>query len=173
MRWLVVAIAGTVVGTSLGCSSPRSGANAWAISMTGVGVTQFGMRVGEAASALGVPAPTAPLNPSCDYWIPAGAPPGLAFMVEVGRIVRVDVDSAGIPTVQGLSVGSSADSVRWVFPERLVDQPHKYDWDAGWRYLTILSPDSLTGLVFEVDSFIVRTYRAGLWPAVGYVERCR
>jgi hypothetical protein len=173
MRWLAIAATIAVVGASLGCSSARPGTSAWAISMTGVGAAQFGMPVGEAAAALGVPGPAAPLEPSCDYWIPAGAPAGLAFMVEAGRIVRVEVDSAGTAMVQGLSVGSSADSVRAMFPERLVDQPHKYDWDAGWRYLTIMSPDSLTGLVFEVDSFVVRSYRAGLWPAVGYVERCQ
>jgi hypothetical protein len=54
----------------------------------------------------------------------------------------------------------------------MTDEPHKYQWAAGWRYLTIRSADSVLGLVFEVDSTRVRRFRAGRWPEVGQVERC-
>jgi hypothetical protein len=93
-------------------------------------------------------------------------------MIENGRLVRVDVDSPGVTTLHNLGVGSSVEAVRTAFGASLGETPHKYEWDAGWRYLTVESPDSVYGLLFEVDSHVVRTYRTGLWPAVGYVEHC-
>ena len=93
-------------------------------------------------------------------------------MIENGRVVRADIDSAGISTLHGLQVGSPASAVLQAFGAALRNEPHKYMWDAGWRYLTIESQDSTHGLVFEVDSHVVRSYRAGMWPQVGYVEHC-
>lgn len=93
-------------------------------------------------------------------------------MIENGRVVRVDVDSPGVSTAQGLHVGSTVADVRAAFGTRLVAEPHKYQWEAGWQYLSLFSPDSSRGLLFEVDSHVVRSFRAGLWPPVGYVEHC-
>jgi len=49
--------------------------------------------------------------------------------------------------------------------------PHKYRWEEGWRYLSF-GDDSTHRLIFTVDSHVVRSWRAGLVPAVEYVEGC-
>ncbi len=144
---------------------------AWPVTADGAGPVRFGMTPAEAAGAARTPVPTFP-DASCDYWDPDSAPPGLSFMIENGRVVRVDIDSAGVSTLHGLQVGSPVSAVRKAFGNALRDEPHKYEWEAGWRYLTVVAPDSSRGLIFEVDSQVVLTFRAGLWPPVGYVEHC-
>jgi hypothetical protein len=144
----------------------------WLVTADSVGSIRFGMTPRQAATALGLDSAPAFPDSSCDYWTPQGAPPGVSFMVENGAIVRVDVDSPGVKSAGGLAVGSPAGTVRSALAGQLLDQPHKYEWEAGWRYLSAFSADSTHAMVFEVDSFAVRNYRAGLLPAVGYVERC-
>ena len=116
----------------------------------------------------------APAGDACGYVVPRGAPVGIGAMVEQGRIVRVDVDSAGIPTDRGAVVGMPEADVRRLYPDSVETSPHKYD-TAG-RYLTVVptSPaDSGHRIIFELgaDGRVIR-YRAGLRPAVEYVERC-
>lgn len=143
----------------------------WAITMAAAGPVQFGMTPAEAAAALQVAPPPAPVDDGCSYWKPSGSPPGLSFMIEDGRVVRVDVDSAGIAAANGVHIGSTAAAVRSALGA-VQETPHKYRWEDGWRYLSAYSADSASGLVFELDSSVVRKIRAGRWPAVGYVEGC-
>jgi hypothetical protein len=92
-------------------------------------------------------------------------------MLENGIVVRADADSTG-PTILGtLGVGSPVESVVVTLGPSLQVSPHKYQWEQGWRYLSF-SDDSTHRLVFEVDSHVVRSWRAGLLPAVEYVEGC-
>jgi hypothetical protein len=93
-------------------------------------------------------------------------------MIENGRLVRADVDSPGVSAPHGLQVGSTVQAVESAFSSHLEAIPHKYDWEAGWQYLAVLTPEAGNGIVFEVDSFRVRAIRSGLLPAVMYVERC-
>jgi hypothetical protein len=153
------------------CKGGSPPAREWIVTETGVGPVRFGMTPADVATELGLPAP-APADPTCHYWTPATGPAGLSFMVENGRIARVDVDSARVPTRHGLEVGSPVAAVRSALGANLRDEPHKYRSDAGWRTLSVRSADSAFGIIFEVDSTAVRSYRAGRWPAVGYVERC-
>ena len=111
----------------------------------------------------------------CRYWRPGDAPPGVSFMVQGRRLVRVDVDSAGILTEKGVGIGSPESAVRAAYGTGLIDRAHKYQWEAGWRYLIYRSPgesDTLRAVVFESDGQKIRTLRAGLEPQVEYVERC-
>ncbi len=144
---------------------------AWPVTPDGVGPIQFGMTPAEAASAAKVATPGFS-DSSCDYWHPEAAPAGLSFMVENGHVVRADLDSATVPGPRGLRVGSPVSAVEVVYGSALRTEPHKYRWEEGWRYLIVLAPDSSRGLIFEVDSHVVRQVRAGLWPEVAYVERC-
>lgn len=162
---------GAVALALAACKAGPPPARQWIVTETGVGPIRFGMTPAEVALALGLPAP-APADPTCHYWTPATGPSGLSFMVENGQLARVDVDSARVATRQGLEVGSSVTAVRSALGADLRDDPHKYRSDAGWRTLSWRSADSAFGIVFEVDSTAVRSYRAGRWPAVGYVERC-
>lgn len=157
---------------SLGCRERLPARSQWAVAAASVGVVHFGMPYQEAVAALKDTASPTVSDSSCDYWYPRSGPPGLGFMVEDGKIVRADVDSPGVATLGGLEVGSAVSAVRARLGPTLIDEPHKYEWASGWRYLSVSTPDSVYGLVFEVDSHVVRSYRAGRWPPVGYVEHC-
>ncbi|HXM39281.1 MAG TPA: hypothetical protein VN908_11565 [Gemmatimonadales bacterium] len=112
---------------------------------------------------------------SCAYWRPPGAPPGLNVMIENGVAVRADIDSAGLPTAEGIGVGSTETAIRSAYGNHLTIQLHKYQWEAGWRYFMYLptaAGDSLNAIVFETDGQRVRTYRVGRRPQVEYAERC-
>lgn len=144
----------------------------WSVTPGAAGPVRFGMTAAEASVAVGAaPGNTAPADSTCSYWLPQGAPAGLRLMLENGVVVRADVDSAGIPTIGGLQVGSPVESVVVALGPSLQVTPHKYQWEMGWRYLSF-SDDSTHRLVFEVDSHVVRSWRAGLVPAVEYVEGC-
>lgn len=108
----------------------------------------------------------------CHYIVPAGAPTGLRFMAESGRVVRVDVDSAGPATDRGARVGMTEAEIARLYPEGLRTMPHKYV--NGGHYLVFTPPGADSGfrIVFETDGRRVTSYRAGIEPAVEYVERC-
>jgi hypothetical protein len=95
---------------------PSSSAPAWGVSTladTGFGPILVGMTPDEANAAAGgalkLPAGLGPEG--CDY---AFAPevPGLALMIEDGRVVRIEVKTTGITTSEGARVGDSEDRIR-------------------------------------------------------------
>lgn len=108
----------------------------------------------------------------CHYTVPAGAQSGLHFMAESGRVVRVDVDSAGLATDRGARVGMAEAEIRRLYPEGLRTMPHKYDTAGHYLVFTPPGADSGFRVVFETDGQRVTTWRAGAEPAVEYVERC-
>jgi hypothetical protein len=145
----------------------------WSVGLRHAGAIRYGMSIVEVRAATGDSLAGAPAGDACGYVVPRGAPVGLGAMVEQGRIVRVDVDSAGVPTDRGAVVGMPEADVRRLYPDSETS-PHKYD-TAG-SYLTVVpaSPaDSAHRIIFELgaDGRVIR-YRAGLRPAVEYVERC-
>ena len=155
---------------SAAAAAPAEPAPPWTVGFRGTGGITFGMPASDAASVLG--GDWTDTSGACAYLRPERGPAGLAFMVEQGRIVRVDVDSAGIPTTEGATVGMAEADVRRLYPG-VREMAHKYE--AGGRYLVASSgeaADSALRLVFETDGARVVRYRAGRLPQVEYVERC-
>ena len=144
-------------------------ADPWTVGLSGAGGVAFGTPASDAAAALG--GQWTDTTGACAYLRPGRGPAGLAFMVEQGRIVRVDVDSAGVATAEGATVGMAEAEVRARYPGIRV-MPHKYE-PAG-RYLVVsgTAADSALRLVFETHGARVVRYRAGQVPQVEYVERC-
>ena len=67
----------------------------------------------------------------CYYLVPQGArapgtPPPLAFMVEAGRFVRVDVHDPALAAPGGGRVGMTGAEVERLHAGRIERQPHKY-----------------------------------------------
>ena len=143
------------------------------VSPEGVGPVRTGWSVAQLNAALGEHiTPTYDINPECDYVDPAGLPPGIALMVERDTIVRIDVDTTGILTPEGAGVGDSETKVLELYRGRVQVQPHKYTGPTG-HYLVVSSPsDTLHLIIFETDGEKVITYRAGIRPAVEYIEGC-
>lgn len=96
----------------------------------------------------------------------------IAFMLEDGKFVRIDVDAPDIEAPGGGKVGMSAQEIDRRYAGRVQQQKHKYV--EGGRYLRIDAADAGPGvLLFETDAADrVTSWRIGLPPQVDYVEGC-
>jgi hypothetical protein len=107
----------------------------------------------------------------CQYARSGQLPDGMMVMLEGARVVRVEVDSGNVATVEGPRIGDTEARIQQTYPRRVDVQPHKYT--AG-RYLVVRPVDGDTTrlLVFETDGSRVLRFRAGQRPQVEYVEGC-
>ena len=138
------------------------------LSAGGIGAIRFGMTLAEAEQAVGGKAalPT-PFDPACSM-VRFPALPKLRFMVEDGTVTRADADP-GVDNAVGAAVGDTLAQVRDRHPEVQVG-PHKYDENG--HYLTFPSADGRAAIVLEESGGRITRIRAGLQPAVAYVEAC-
>lgn len=95
----------------------------------------------------------------------------ISFMIEDGRVVRVDVDAAGIPTTKGVQVGDSEEHALQVYGPTLKVSENQYDPEG--HYLTIQSKDGRNGIRFETERGKIQNYYAGRFEAIQYVEGCQ
>jgi hypothetical protein len=147
--------------------------SSWTVTPKNFGPLRFGMSVDLASTAVPGGFAKPPAATGCDYANPAKGPPGVMFMVENGTVVRIDVDSATIKTAEGAGVGETEARLRELYGSRIEVQPHKYE--QGHSYFIVrptAAADSAFRIIFETDGSKVMRYRAGLRPAVEYVERC-
>lgn len=137
----------------------------------GIGALRAGMTVEEAAKAMGGGF-TAPKGGTagCTYAVLTKAPPGLAVMLQDGRVARVEVRSGTIPTAAGARIGDSEARVKSLYPGRVTVTPHKYV--AGGHYLTVTPSDPNHRIIFETDGKKVTGFRSGRVPEVEQVEGC-
>lgn len=96
----------------------------------------------------------------------------VAFMVEDGRFVRIDIASPKVAAPGGGRVGMRAEEIEALYPGMVERQPHFYAEDG--HYLRIRDPEGGPGvLLFESDAEgRVGEWRIGLPPQVDYVEGC-
>ena len=166
-------VAGRYGAADSTATPPEAEAEPWTVRLDGVGPVRFGVSLADARAALRDSLIVAPPAGECGFTVPRGAPAGVRFMVEQGKIVRVDVGSSGVRTAAGAEVGMSEADVRARYPVGLHAQPHKYDPQGRYLVLQGNGPaDSARRLIFETDGQRVVRYRAGITPAVEYVEGC-
>ena len=94
-------------------------------------------------------------------------------MLARGTVARIDVDSAGIRTAEGIGVGDPDTGVFDLYGARAAVTPHKYV--PGGKYYTIkgTSPaDSSHRILFEAENGRITRFRVGRTPEVEWVERC-
>jgi hypothetical protein len=167
----------TSVAGGNGMSAPAPDRRSWTVTERGYGPLRAGMTLDEARSALGdtmsIPAPA---DSICDHVTPAfaaGAEPSMLFMIEQGRIARVEVRDATVATAAGARVGDARSRIETLYQGRVRVEPHKY---TDGKYLIVplgTGADSLYRLVFETDETgRVLTFRSGLYPQVQWVEGC-
>jgi hypothetical protein len=153
-------------------SGSRHEAERWAIRLDGSGPISYGMPVEQAEAAAGASTTARPSGDACAFVRIGDMPDGMQLMIERGRVVRADVTAGRHPTDRGAALGMSEAEVQELYGGALEVRPHKYD-SAG-RYL-VLVPDAAADslrIVFETDGSVVTRYRAGVLPAVDYVEGC-
>lgn len=149
----------------------------WTLTSTGYGPVRYGMSVDEARAALGgalVPdtAATRTDGPdACHYATSTATPKGVWFMLEGQRVVRIDVDTAGIRTDLGAAVGDSEARIDSLYGTRVQRFPHKYV-ETGRELVVPDASDTTRMLLFETDGQRVTAFRGGMLPGVRYVEGC-
>ncbi|HEU4827690.1 MAG TPA: hypothetical protein VFT04_00710, partial [Gemmatimonadales bacterium] len=151
-----------------GAALPETG---WAVGLESVGPISFGMSLADAEAAAGASLAGRPAD-ACAFVRLPGMPLGTQLMTERGRIVRADVTDGDTSTDRGARLGMTEEEVQALYDHTLEVRPHKYD-SAG-RYLVLVpdgAADSLR-LVFETDGRAITRFRAGILPAVEYVEGC-
>ena len=136
------------------------------LSPDGYGKIGFGQRLSTVERQLGQRAAPRPADPACAM-VTFKRYPAVRFMVEHGVITRADANrivrnSAGITPHMSVK-----DALR--HRPALQAGPHKYDENG--QYLT-LARGKDKALIFEASKGKLQRMRAGIKPAVEYVETC-
>jgi hypothetical protein len=167
----------TTVSGSNGASAPAADHRTWTVTERGYGPVRAGMTLAEARSAIGdtlsIPAPD---DSVCGHAAPAfakGAEPSVLFMIEQGKVARVEVRDSSVATAAGARIGDARARIETLYKGRVRVEPHKY---TDGKYLIVplgKGADSLYRLVFETDEGgKVLTFRSGLYPQVEWIEGC-
>ena len=142
----------------------------WVVRPDGIGPLRVGVPLREVARSLGEPLSV--VNEECDHVNPTRMPEGILLMIIEDTLVRVQIDSAGIRTVEGAQVGDSESRILELYGARARIEPHKYSYPEG-HYVVVTPPgDSVHRTIFETFKGRVTKYRSGRLPAVQYVEGC-
>jgi hypothetical protein len=144
----------------------------WEVTADGIGPIKAGMTIAEANDAANT-ALVASGSGECFYVRTKDGPEGVSFMVENGKITRVDVaDNRDVKTFEGAGIGDTESRILTLYPQQVTVQPHKY---TTGHYLIVTPGDvqgARTRIVFETDGKLVTRFRSGLEPSVEYVEGC-
>lgn len=142
----------------------------WVVRADGIGPLRVGVPLAAASRTLGEALRVT--QAACDHVNPTKMPDGILLMVIDDTVARVEVDSAGIRTVEGAQVGDSESRVLELYGTRARIEPHKYTYPDG-HYVVVTPPsDTLHRIIFETLKGRVTNYRAGRVPAVQLVEGC-
>jgi hypothetical protein len=151
---------------------PLQASKSWVIRSEGVGPAKIGMTLSQLNMVLHekFSMPEDKGDQGCFYVEPTRHP-HIAFMIEDGRLARVDVDARGISTSEGIQVGDSEADARRVYGPSLKVETLQYTEEG--HYLTLRSSDGRYGLRFETEKGKIQRFYAGRFAAVQYVEGCQ
>lgn len=128
----------------------RFAAERWVIREDGVGPVRIGMSLSQLKVVLHEKLSEDEFGSEVCFYVRARGHDHLAFMIEDGRISRIDIEAPGIETSTGVQVGDSETRLRQVYGARLRITEHKYI-DTG-HYFTVRSQDGRYGVRFETDT---------------------
>lgn len=142
----------------------------WVVREDGVGLVKIGMSLSQLNMVLSekFSMPANKDDRECFYVNPKKHP-HISLMIENGRLVRIDVDSPGVRSSEGIQVGDSEEHVLKIYGARLKVEAHQY---TDGHYLTARSKDGHYGVRFETDQGKITTFYAGRYDAIQYVEGC-
>lgn len=146
----------------------------WVVRFDGIGPVKIGMSLSELSVTLheSFSMPEDKDEHAC-FYVEQSKHPGVAFMIQKGRVTRIDVDRPGVvATAEGIKIGDSEYQTIKVYGRRLKIEPHRYTAPEG-DYLTALSDDRQYGIRFETDEGKIVSFYAGKLQAIGLVEGCQ
>jgi hypothetical protein len=163
-----LAIACLVYFGSVGFSAVT---DAWNVRSNGIGPLRVGMTVGQLNATLheSFAIPDDKEERQC-YYVSTGRRPGISFMIQGQRFVRVDVDDRNTATAEGIRIGDSEARVKQVYGPKLEVEPNHYDPQDD--NLTIHSADHRYGIRFETDNGKITSFYAGSSSAIELIEGC-
>lgn len=149
------------------------GSDDWVVHEDGVGPVRIGMSLAQLNGALHETfrMPEAKEDQGCFYVNPT-AHRDVAFMIESGRLVRIEVNARGVSAAEGIRVGDSKAHALQVYGPRVEVEAHAYTGPEG-HYLTIRSKDGLYGIRFETEKGKIKMFYAGYSKAIQYIEGCQ
>ena len=168
MKRAACAFAAVLAFASTSVAAPRR-----VLGSEGLGAVQIGMTVKEAEKALGARLRSSGEKACTDLSRRDGRERNIRYMAENGRISRIDVTGPSQPrilTAAGIGIGASEEAVRRAYGAGLVVERHPYDPDG--HYLKMDDPDHSRGIIFETAKGRVTSFRAGRYPALGFIEGC-
>jgi hypothetical protein len=93
---------------------------------------------------------------------------GVSFLVEGGKVGRIDVLTEAVRTSEGFGVGTQALAIRTHYGDGLYVETNALE-----PYIIDLTATvGDTKYVFEIQDGLVRSWRAGIEPTIAYVAHC-
>ncbi len=146
--------------------------NTWVVREDGIGPVKIGMRLSQLNTVLDetFSKPDGDDDQGCFYVNPTKHT-NVAFMIENGRLARIEVNAKGVSTAEGIQVGDSEVHALQVYGPRLKVEPQAYTGPEG-HYLTVRSKDGRYGIRFETEKGKIEMFYAGSIKAIQYIEGC-
>ena len=165
-RGLAVSYIACIVGVGI-CATVQS----WEVRYDGVGPVKIGMTLSQLNSALqeSFKVPTDKDEQGC-FFVNSTKHSDTLFMIEHGRVSRVDIGRRGTSTEDGIRVGDPESKVKHVYGAKLKVKPNAYDPEE--RYLTVRSVDGRNGIRFETHKGSIARFYAGRIASISYIEGC-
>lgn len=136
------------------------------------GALRFGVSRTDADKSVGTAFEAAGATGKGCYIAHRAGQPDIGYLFDGGKLMRIDVRTPGVLADGGGRVGMRIDEIRTLYAGHLTEQPGKYDPNTRLLKVGGDKPGS-GGLIFETDANgTVTSYRAGLPPALDYVEGC-
>jgi hypothetical protein len=138
------------------------------------GPIKIGMTPKEVSKIIGIPViPYDSLegdDSSCFFVSPNGYSKDIVFMIENGRITRIDVTSKNISVAGKIHIGDDEKKVTDMFKEKVQEAEHPYIGKDG-KYLTVFTKPGFAFL-FETEKGKIISFRSGDSASVKYIEGC-
>lgn len=179
-KTMVVFLRVAVSMLALAMTVPGSAQQPLLLESGGLGNVQIGMGVAQAELAIGarlrslVPG----YGPSCWLAVRAdGMEPGISYMVENGRITRIDVQTPpggkvpAISTTKGIGIGSTQADVERGYGSSGLSARAPYGHSDDDRWVTVEATPAL-GIVLSLSGGKVVGLWAGRRESIAYTEAC-
>ena len=156
------------------CASARAQGADIVLTMNSYGPIQVGMRVADVRRLLlnlghkHLPKARKAAKAGCDYY---RASDHLRFMLENGKVVRIETSERNVVTPSGIRIGTTLERVRTAFGSRIEDMQQKYSENAGDRTIVLVSGDHKFAIRVEGNRTVSELF-AGAEGYIRYAEGC-